>query len=384
MSASLNYEYPDKFVLLGGDGRMAHLIQEHLPYSWKNIDLNHFHDRRYVRRAVLAQVHPASHGVGAGIRATVLLNLPAHAYREALSTPGHRSALRNLLGISGCGQRHTLFIHHSSVHVPPSAVLDAVSGPSMGIHLMYGPQVRDLSRQTAVITVSEKKKKHHLYEIAHQWVFEALKLMGHGQIVVLSPASHDAIMANIQFLTHSFFLLAADVVRRSINSTSYNIEAVPKIISDILEISQRILSSDVHVYRGIAIENPANEALYKKWNKGLRSAAGSSLVEIFQKIMQCTRDISESHFMEHGISLKNQRLIRTPVSRVRDGIFDSIDDLSNADGSTQDVSALHASLAAYEKALGGDHAYAEWFGELQRFFADRFNNRSDEIIRTYG
>lgn len=367
-----------------GEGRMAHLIQKHLPYRWHNIDLKRLQSRRYVRRAVFGQVHPTHNGLGNGVRAIVLMNLPAHVYREALSTPGHRAALRHILGISGCGQSNTLFLHHSSVHVPPAKVLDAVSGPALGIHLMYGPQVRDLSRQTAVVTVSGRKKSHHLYQMAQQWVVDSLKYMGHGQVIYLSPEIHDQIMANIQFLTHSFFLLAADIVRRSVGTPVYHADIIPQFVRDIMEMSQRILSGDIHVYQGIALDNPSNAGLFKQWKSQLGSARDETLLEMIMQLIRITRGTSEMHFAKHEIGRREQRLIRTPVSRVRDGLFQAVNKMPIVGGRASCLSAINASLSAYETALGSPHAYAQWFQVLQRFFPDRADSDSDKIICAYG
>lgn len=375
---------PETLVMLGGEGCMAQLIQKHLPYRWHNIDIKSLQNRRNVRRAILSQVHSVSHEVGSGLRAIVLMNLPASVYREALRMPGHRAVSRNILGISGCGQSNTLFLHHSSVHAIPAKVLDAVSGPALGMHLMYGPHVRDLSRQTAVVTVSSQKQSHHLYKMAQRWVVDSLKSMGHGQVICISPEIHDQIMANIQFLTHSFFLIAADIVRRSVGTPVYQADIIPKLVKDVMGMSQRILSGDIHVYQGIALDNPSNAMLFKGWKSQLGSVREITLLETIMRLIRITRETSEMHFAEHGIDRRVQRIIRTPVSRVREGLFQTLNEMPIVDGNSSCLSAINASLSAYEIALGSPHAYAQWFQALQRFFPDRADNDSDKIICAYG
>jgi prephenate dehydrogenase len=379
-------EQDPQILILGDEGRMVQCIVPYFTGSVIGLDLKRFGDRRLVRRALKGHIHPMKTTPGSGLKGVVVVNLPPETYYEAYETPGSRARLQNLLGIAGAGQAQTGIVYTASVLTPPARGLEAISGLVLGLHQLHGPQVRDFSQQTALVAVTPEKRKHHLYREVRQWLDELLNNAGYGNITELEPERHDQLMANVQFLAHSAFLVAAGIAKTAGPGETYHAESYPAFFRDVLEISQRILTLKPEIYCGIALGNPVNKVLFALWQRALTGASQRTPVEAMWQLLRRTRDVAEEDFSQSNIGRRTRKVVRTPVSAVREALLNALPDFA---GEMHQYRAgpiggyLDRALDEYRHALTNASAYLRYFRELQGFFPDRDAEQSSRVIQQY-
>lgn len=248
-----------------------------------------------------------------------LISIPAAVYEHTLAMP-KGSRLSNLLGISARGYSNTLFVHQTSVHSTPAAVLESASGVSLGLHLLHGPMATDAVNQTAIITASEKQKCHDRFKPAESVLKNLLQNMGYlpGRIFVMSPERHDRIMSNIQFLTHSMVLILNSALSSMGSEGEHACSGQSKAAHTLRKMALRMGSQPSHVYQGIARGNAYNQHVInrlKQINTTDKDHWLSEAIHQFGKI----RDE-----LEADMTTKERMWITTPMSRWRDELIEEV------------------------------------------------------------
>ena len=120
----------------------------------------------------------------------------------------------------------------------------------------------------------------------------------------MSPIEHDLLMADLQFLSHSMFLILADCY------TSLPTLPIHPLLSAVKNAANRILRGQAHVYGGIARNNPANEKFFKQWYERINTIPATDVVTLTMKIVRVTEEVSATFGKNHGS-------VSTPISRMR-------------------------------------------------------------------
>ncbi|MFA6226426.1 MAG: prephenate dehydrogenase/arogenate dehydrogenase family protein [Methanoregula sp.] len=137
----------------------------------------------------------------------------------------------------------------TSLKVRPVEAMLKSKADAIGLHPMFGPTVKSISRQTIIVCPARADEARVAALVA---VFEA-----QGAIcTIATPEEHDRIVAVVQGLTHFATLCMADTMRRlgvdlrkagQFESPVYQIE---------LSLVGRLLSQDPALYADILQQNP--------------------------------------------------------------------------------------------------------------------------------
>ncbi len=160
-----------------------------------------------------------------------------------------RDTVRIIEEIAPLLQPGQLFCDFTSLKVRPVEAMLKSEADVIGLHPMFGPTVKSISRQTIIVCPARADKVRVAALVA---VFEA-----QGAIcTIATPEEHDRIVAVVQGLTHFVTLCMADTVRRlgvdlhttgRFESPVYQIE---------LSLVGRLLSQDPALYADILQQNP--------------------------------------------------------------------------------------------------------------------------------
>ena len=349
--------------VVGGQGKIGEFIVPFLPtpevavFDLKEIRGDKWPVTRLARNITRANIVGDNFldGERDKIRQIVVLAVPEILFAAANRLPyGRRAKLHELLGTSGAGRSQTLVLFVNSVHQHAANILEKFSGPTVGVHLLFrpGPDLV-MSQQTAVITVTDKKRSHHFWKQAEDITRTVLTRIGIGNIVTMSPIAHDQLMADVQFLSHSLFLLLADSYSR--------LPCLPPhpLISAVQNSAQRILRGQPHVYAGIARDNPANGQLFAQWCGRLRTIIASDIITVTRKVIAATEDVSAVFGYCLG---RNLLSVSTPISRARKQLTAMISEpFIEIDKPLLDITP---SLETYAMGLQSEQSYGAFFNTL--------------------
>ncbi|MDO9326115.1 MAG: prephenate dehydrogenase/arogenate dehydrogenase family protein, partial [Methanoregula sp.] len=160
-----------------------------------------------------------------------------------------RDTVKVISGIAPLMRPGQLLCDFTSLKVRPVEAMLQSKADVIGLHPMFGPTVKSISRQTIIVCPARADKARIAALVA---VFEA-----QGAIcTIATPEEHDRIVAVVQGLTHFVTLCMADTVRRlgvdliktgQFESPVYQIE---------LSLVGRLLSQDPALYADILQQNP--------------------------------------------------------------------------------------------------------------------------------
>jgi prephenate dehydrogenase len=142
-----------------------------------------------------------------------------------------------------------LFCDFTSLKVKPVEAMLKSKADVIGLHPMFGPTVKSISRQT-IIVCPARADKARVALLAG--IFEAQGAV----CTIATPEEHDRIVAVVQGLTHFVTLCMADTVRRlgvDLNKTGQFESPVYQIE---LSLVGRLLSQDPALYADILQQNP--------------------------------------------------------------------------------------------------------------------------------
>jgi len=142
-----------------------------------------------------------------------------------------------------------LLCDFTSLKVKPVEAMLRSEADVIGLHPMFGPTVKSISRQTIIVCPARADEAR---VAALAGIFEAQGAV----CTIATPEEHDRIVAVVQGLTHFVTLCMADTVRRlgvdlrtteAFESPVYQIE---------LSLVGRLLSQDPALYADILQQNP--------------------------------------------------------------------------------------------------------------------------------
>jgi|TARA_R110002126_G_scaffold77790_2_gene193757 chorismate mutase/prephenate dehydrogenase len=157
-------------VIVGGQGKLGQLFSQMLVlsgYEVKSIDKNDWQEAA----AIFS---------GAGlVIVTVPINVTCEVIREKLTQLPDNCILADLTSIK---------------EEPVAAMLAAHSGPVVGLHPMFGPDVGSLAKQVVVVC-------HGRHQEAYQWLLQQIEIWG-ARIVEAEAERHDKAMQLVQAMRH--------------------------------------------------------------------------------------------------------------------------------------------------------------------------------------
>jgi chorismate mutase/prephenate dehydrogenase len=130
---------------------------------------------------------------------------------------------------------------------PLQAMLDAHSGPVVGLHPMHGPDVPNLSKQLMVICAGRDSEKA-------DWFREQCVLWGM-RILEAEPAKHDHVMHLVQGLRHFVALLHGSFMKEYDLNPNEMLDYSSPIYRAELMMTGRIFAQDAELYADIVFAN---------------------------------------------------------------------------------------------------------------------------------
>ncbi|PKD42517.1 bifunctional chorismate mutase/prephenate dehydrogenase [Rhodohalobacter barkolensis] len=136
---------------------------------------------------------------------------------------------------------------------PLKAMLDAHSGPVVGLHPMHGPSVPNLSKQLMVFCSGRESEKA-------DWFKEQCRLWGM-RVIDAEPEKHDHVMNLVQGLRHFVALLHGSFMKEYDLNPEEMLEYSSPIYRAELMMTGRIFAQDAELYADIVFANKERREL---------------------------------------------------------------------------------------------------------------------------
>ncbi|MEH1840042.1 MAG: bifunctional chorismate mutase/prephenate dehydrogenase [Nostoc sp.] len=165
-----NHVTSQQITIIGGGGRMGRLFKEQLSLVGHNVSVLEHEDWEYAHK-LLNQAE------------LVLVSVPIEHTVDVI-----KRAAKYL-------SPNTALCDITSVKTQPTqAMLEHHSGPVMGLHPMFGPNIKSFLGQKVVVCPGRNND-------SFQWLLDFLKSQG-GELIVCTPEEHDQMMVIIQATQH--------------------------------------------------------------------------------------------------------------------------------------------------------------------------------------
>lgn len=161
---------PRKITIIGGDGRMGRLFKEQFLAAGHNVSVLEHEDWEYAEQLLNSAE-------------LVLVSVPIEYTVDVI-----KRAAKYLAPTTALCDVTSIKIQSTQ------AMLEHHSGPVMGLHPMFGPNIKSFLGQKFVICPGRNND-------AFQWLLNSIKIQG-GELVVCTPEEHDEMMVVIQAVQH--------------------------------------------------------------------------------------------------------------------------------------------------------------------------------------
>ncbi len=231
-------------VIIGGEGKLARLFDYELSKQGMcifSMDKNDWHnaDKLFAKADVVLVAVP--------------IHLTLDVIKKCYQLPDH-CILADLTSIKSS---------------PLNAMLEIHSGPVLGLHPMFGPDVSDFNHQTIAVCDGREPDKT-------RWFKKLLKKTG-AELFHLSASEHDDSMTFIQALRH-FSTFAYGV---HLQQEQADLSSLIKLSSPIyrLELAMvgRLFAQDPELYADIIFSSKSNISMIKRYHLRL-----GSLIELLE------------------------------------------------------------------------------------------------------
>jgi prephenate dehydrogenase len=165
-----NHVIPRQITIIGGRGRMGRLFKEQLLVVGHNVSILEHDDWEYAEQ-LLSQAE------------LVLVSVPIEYTVDVI-----KRAAKYLAPTTALCDITSIKTH------PTQAMLEHHCGPVMGLHPMFGPNIKSFLGQKVVVCPGRN-------DDSFQWLLDFLKSKG-GELVVCTPEEHDQMMVIIQATQH--------------------------------------------------------------------------------------------------------------------------------------------------------------------------------------
>lgn len=193
---------------------------------------------------------------------------------------------------------HCVLVDLTSIKAEPiAAMLAAHSGPVLGLHPMFGPDVSSLAKQ--VIIYSEGRGAAE-----YQWLLDQLRIWG-TRLQAVDAAEHDKAMSLVQALRHfTSFAYGAHLCAEQadlaqllrLSSPIYRLE---------LAMVGRLFAQDPVLYADIILSSPANLDMIRRYHSRfgellsqLEAGKRDAFVEQFATVSEYFGDYADTFLKE--------------------------------------------------------------------------------------
>ncbi|MBG3014580.1 bifunctional chorismate mutase/prephenate dehydrogenase [Proteus faecis] len=186
---------------------------------------------------------------------------------------------------------------------PLEAMLKAHSGPVLGLHPMFGPDVPSLAKQV----VAYCEGRNHT---AFDWLLEQLMVWG-AKIEAITPEEHDKNMSFIQALRHfTTFAYGQHLAKEKVDLASLLRLSSPIYRLELAMIG-RLFAQDPQLYADIILSSKENIELIRRYHQSLGQAidlldinAKSEFVHSFNNVSDWFGDYASQFMKESGVLLQ--------------------------------------------------------------------------------
>ncbi|MEX1010905.1 MAG: bifunctional chorismate mutase/prephenate dehydrogenase [Balneolaceae bacterium] len=223
----------------GGMGRLYRKITKRTGHHVYSIDKGNWHE--------LEELCPKLD--------LVVVTVPIHVTEEVI-----RRLSRNI------GPDTILADFTSNKAEPLRVMLEAHSGPVLGLHPMHGPDVENLSKQLMVVCPGRKPE-------ASEWFVKQCELWGM-RVVRADPEKHDHVMHLVQGLRHYVALLHGSFMREFDLKPQEMLDYSSPIYRAELMMTGRIFAQDAELYADIVFSNRERRELLMQFFEHHQKLAG--------------------------------------------------------------------------------------------------------------
>lgn len=220
---------PKKILFVGGEGGMGALyrqVAEQSGHTTYSIDKGNWYE--------LEEIAPALD--------LVIVTVPINVTISVIERLGGRLS------------DHTILADFTSNKSEPLKVMmNAHSGPVVGLHPMHGPDVPNLSKQLMVFCDGRSPEKS-------QWFKEQCRLWGM-RIIDAEPDNHDHVMNLVQGLRHFVALLHGSFMKDFNLNPHEMLEYSSPVYRAELMMTGRIFAQDAELYADIVFANKERREL---------------------------------------------------------------------------------------------------------------------------
>lgn len=142
---------------------------------------------------------------------------------------------------------------------PLNAMLAAHSGPVVGLHPMFGPDIASMVKQVVVVCGGRQLEEA-------DWLLTQLALWG-ATLHQCSAEQHDQAMAFIQVMRHFSSFVYGAHLREENPSLAQLVQLSSPIYRLELVMVGRLFAQDPSLYADIIFNDPANQALLKRFHQ---------------------------------------------------------------------------------------------------------------------
>ncbi|MBC1218928.1 bifunctional chorismate mutase/prephenate dehydrogenase [Nostoc sp. UCD121] len=168
--SATNDVIPRQVTIIGGHGRMGRLFKEQLSVVGHNVSVLEHNDWEYADK-LLSQAEL--------VLVSVPIEYTVDVIKRAAKYLAPTTALCDITSIKT---------------QPTQAMLEHHCGPVMGLHPMFGPNIKSFLGQKVVVCPGRN-------DDSFQWLLDFLKAKG-GELIVCTPEEHDQMMVVIQATQH--------------------------------------------------------------------------------------------------------------------------------------------------------------------------------------
>jgi len=173
----------------------------------------------------------------------------------------------------------------TSIKVKPlAAMMAAHKGPVVGLHPMFGPNLKNLAKQ--LIIVSEGRDLD-----ACRWLLSQFENWG-AQLQFVSAAGHDKSMAFVQVLRHLSTFVYGEHLQQEVESIDALLSLSSPIYRLELMMVGRLFAQNADLYADIILSAPDNFAMVRRYIKRFD--------EILTQLEQGNRDLFIQRFNQLG------------------------------------------------------------------------------------
>lgn len=241
----------------------------------------------------------------------------------------------------------------------------------------------ELSKQTVLIV---SKGENHLWWMCDlgkhkKWWNDFFKFVWYWNVISdISPDDHDKLMASVQFLTSSMFLVWWLILKHY--WLSINKEISPVTFS-IQEIVKRILTQSHLTYQSIGKENKYNAEVFKIWNEKVRLLNWKNIEDLMENLVKATKETVDLLIDNSFLDRKFSNIIHTPLSKVRNRLLRFSSWTSkNFQNKWQFSINMSEIIEKYKIVLNNPELlYKNMFDDLRQYFPDFNNNLSNSVIK---